>query len=506
VITSHALASRAAEQVLADGGNAVDAVAAAALAQTVVEPHMASLCGVFSMLHLDAATGSATYLNGSMNAPLAPLDAFTPKDVSTARGVTVPGFVAGLEAALDRFGSKPRTQIYAAAVQLAREGFEITPFLYGYAFKNIAGLGRYADGRDIFFRDGRLVEPGEVLRQPALADTLSALSEAGSDYFYRSDFTKRFIERLASEGGVLTLEDFSRYEVRWMTPARSTYRDMEVLGSPPPDNGGTHIIEILNMVEQLPIEEWGPAFEHPETAYWLLRLCGEVYLSGADQGDPFRVPVPLDLITSKDYASMRLDLMKSSLPLAPTAQPSPGSNHITVVDAQGNIATVLHSLMSTIGTTGLFVDGVQVWGGGGHLLRRMPHPGDRATCYVAPMLLLKNGRPVLAAGSPSISLLQNLVQNITNIVDFGMDVETSVHHPRFGATGASTRLDTGLGYLWEADLNSRSRELAESRGIAIEVVSPWHYDLGSFEGIVFGPSGSATACADPRRLGVALAV
>ncbi len=508
-ITSHPLATDAAITVLRDGGNAVDAALCAAAVQAVVEPHMTSLCGVLSLLHRDGARGQTTYLNGSMNAPLAPLPGFGPADLATGRGVAVPGWWAAFEAAADRLGTRSRAALLAPAIELARDGFEVYPFLYGLMFQQAATLGHAAEVRESFFPGGALLAPGELLRQPQLAATLERLADDGGDHFYRGAFAERLVDVVQAAGGVLTRDDLEAYEVRWQEPARGTYRDFEVIGSPPPDNGGTHVIEILNLLEQLPLAQWGPPTQSPDTLYWMVRACGEVQADGAQQRDPEHFPLPLETILSKDYARTRLELMRMAAPRDLPPGPYPGSNHLTVIDGQGSIVTLLHSLMSLPWSNGLYADGVQLWAGGAHFLRTMPPPGGRASCYVAPTLVLRDGHPLLAAGSPGFGLVQNVVQNTVNILDFGLDIEASVLRPRFGGLSAASIL-AGAGvparYMIESDLDPRVRQEVEARGIAFEVVPPWFCFNGTYEGVHILPDGVLRACADPRRTGRAEAV
>ena len=153
-VTSNPIPATIAIDVLAGGGNACDAALAAALAQTVVEPHMSTITGVLTLLYLCSATGEISYLNGSMNAPLAPLPGFGVADMWTARGVAVPGFWAAFEAALARHGSWPRSALMAPAIDLADNGFEIYPFLYGEMFAQCDTIGRSAQGREVYMPEG----------------------------------------------------------------------------------------------------------------------------------------------------------------------------------------------------------------------------------------------------------------------------------------------------------------------------------------------------------------
>lgn len=509
IVSSHPIVSRVGADILRSGGNAVDAILAAAIAQTVVEPHMCTIFGVLGLMYYDAKSGKTTYLNGSMNAPLAGLPGFSAADIANGRGVAIPGFWAAYEAARERFGSKSSSELIAPAVQLAREGFPIHPFLYGIMMEQALTIGLTPEGREIYMPEGALLSPGEMLRQPKLAETLETLAVKGADYFYRSSFTDKVIDAVNEAKGVLTREDFERYEVRWSDPAWSTYRSYKLAVSPPPDNGATHVAEILNLVERIPLKDWGMPNDSADTLYWLTRFCAEVQSEGSRHRDPKSWHVPLDLILSKDYARTRFELMKMSAPPESLAKtPYPGSNHLTVIDREGNIATVLHSVMSMPWSNGLIVDGVNIWAGGVHFFRQMPKPGDRATCYVTPhMFFDANGKPVLAAGSPSYNTVANCVQNAINILDFGIDIETSVHRPRFGGLSLAAMSGGPVSYMCEIDCGTTAMhdDLAK-RGLGMTYTSPWNFHYGSYEGIHIKADGLAEACADPRRTGAAEAV
>ena len=185
--------------------------------------------------------------------------------------------------------------------------------------------------------------------------------------------------------------------------------------------------------------------------------------------------------------------------------PYPGSNHVTVADAEGNVCTILHSCMALPWQNGLFAHGINICAAGGHFLRVMPKPGDRISAYVAPNMVMRGGRPILASGSPSVGLLQNVLQNTLNLLDFGIDIEESVHRPRFGgpAWDAPVPGRTAI----EVDLPEEVRKKAAERGITWDPVNPWNWLHGSFEGIWIDPdTREMSACGDPRRTSQALAV
>jgi gamma-glutamyltranspeptidase / glutathione hydrolase len=503
MVSSHPLVTRVGTDMLRAGGNAVDAVLAAAVAQTVVEPHMCTIFGVLSMMYYDAKSGKTTYLNGSMNVPKAGLAGFGPHDMAGGRAVAVPGFWAAYEEARNTHASKSSAELIAPAIDLARTGFPVYGFLYGIMFEQIDKLGITQEGRDLYFPGGRMLNPGDRLVQNKLADTLEQLAAKGGDYFYRSAFTQKVVDEVKKIGGVLIMEDFDTYETRWVEPARGTYRDFKIAGSPPPDTGGTHIIEILNLLELIPLKEWGHHTQSAETLYWMTRFCHEVFQHGGKYGDPKFRNVPLDLIVSKEFARQRFALMQTDQKIEKAVQPYPGSNHLTVTDAEGNIATVLHSVMSMPWTTGLIIDGVNIWSGGAHFMRNLPDPGARGTCYVAPHIIFDaKGKPVLAAGSPSIGLIQNCVQNAVNILDFGMDIEQSIHTPRFGSQSIASMSNPMAPPSFYVEHGCGTAEMhteLQDRGMALHKTSPFHFHNGSYEGIHFLADGRAEACGDPRR-------
>lgn len=496
VICSSPLAAKVALDIMKSGGNACDAACAVAAVQTVTDPHLTTITGCFCLLYYDARSGKTSYMNGDINTPKTRLKGFSAADLRTGRGVGVPGWWGGFEAALARLGTKPRAQVMAPAIRYAREGFTIYPFLYGEMFSQAALIGISSQGREIYMPEGCLLSPGQVLKQERAADTLERLAAEGSDYFYRGEFAKKYCEVVRQHDGVMTPADFENYAVRWDQPARSTYRGLDIVASPPPDNGGTHIIEALNMIEQIDLQKYGPPGESAETMRELIMISNEVMSAGARQTDPHSHPVPLDIITSKEYARIRYKLLQMSGPLPASPPPSPGTTHVTVIDPDGNVVSLLHSCMADPWENGLFVEGVSICASAGHFLRVMPNPGDRASVFLAPNIIFKGGKPLLASGSPSASLVMCILQNVVNILDFKMPIEESVHRPRFGAIHRPEG-----GNMIEADIDERLRQkMLDMGGVQLDPVSPWEWLDGSFEGIYIDPdTGARVACGDPRR-------
>ncbi len=503
VICSHPLATQAGVDVLKDGGNAADGALAASVCQTTVEPHMTGITGVLSMLYFDAKTGACSYVNGSAARPMADLPGWNAADLAGGRGVAVPGFWAGFEAAHKRHGKASRKQVMGAAIDYARQGFEMHPFLWGEIFTQAHMIGLTEQGREVYFPNKAIPRPGDLLVQSRYADTLEALLSEGNDYFYHGTYAEELVSTVQAAGGVLTMEDMERYEARWQEPSWGTYRDYRVCGSPPPDHGGSHMIEILNMVELLDLQKLGPPTDSPEALFHMARIAQQVYSDGSKQHDPATHYLPMDILLSKEYAETRFKLMQMDQKTDETATAiPPGSNHVTAVDADGNVATILHSCMSYPWSNGLFAGGSSIVAAGAHYFRVMPAPGDRISAYVCPNIIFDGNRPVLASGSPSVSLLQNILQNTVNILDFGIPIADSVNRTRFGG-GSFT--SPGKIYI-EVDFDEKVRKEAARRGINWEVVNAWNWHHGSFEGIHLTADGTAYACGDPRRNAMALGV
>ncbi len=510
VVTSHPLATRAAINVLKDGGNACDAALAAAAMQLIVEPHMTALTGGLSMLYREHASGKAGYINGNVNAPLAPLPGYSGADLTTGRGVPVPGWWPAFEAAREKWGTRSRAQLLNPAIEVAREGFEINSWLYRSIAACAGMIGIHEQGREMFYPDGYLVNPGDLLKQERAGRTLERLRDEGMDYYLR-DFADAFSRECQSGGGVITPEDFQAYRPMVQRPVEGTYRGARIIGSPAPDDGGQQLIEAFNLLELIDLKRLGPPTESFETLSHLIRVHNEVYYAPPRQGDLDSAPKPIEILLSKEYARMRFELMSMYEPRSTAPTPTPGTIHISVVDGQRNVASVTHSHMASPWVNGLFAEGFQLSGGGSFFQRILPQPGSRATVYLAPNIVLRGNDPVIVSGSPSVSLVACVLQNLVNLLDFGMTVEQSVHAPRFGTRPHSPERGWEPGTTLECGFSPAIQKefvaWARKRRLWHRLTQPWNTLTGNFEGIALDPaSGRMSSCADPRRVGAAEAL
>lgn len=509
VVSSEPIAVRAGVDALREGGNALDAALAVAATQLITEPHMTSLTGGMSLVYYDASTGRSSYLSGNVNAPLVPLTDFSGADLTRGRGVPVPGWWPSFLAARERFGTLDVGRLLAPAIDVAREGFAVSPYLFGEMYGARESLGRNAQSREVFFRDGSLIGPGEALIQQRAARTLERLRDEGLEY-YLGDFARAFCAADSADGGVITSADFQAYRPEWSDSVSGSYRGLEIIGSAPPDDGGMQIIEALNILENLDLAALGPARESPRSLQALIAAHNAVYYAAPREKRFRRHERLMDLLLSKEHARSRFEVLDSLARPASDTPPSPGTIHISVVDADHNVATLTHSHMASPWVNGLYAEGFQLSGGGSFFQRVMPQPGERATVYLAPMIVLRDGRPVIAAGSPSVSLVACVLQNLVNLIDFDMPIEQSVAEPRFGARPHDPARGwvpgTTLEHGFPDEVLRDVRSWAGQNGLWTRDIGPWNSMTGNFDGITIDPdTGLMRSCGDPRRMGTAIA-
>lgn len=504
VVTSHPLAVRAGMEVLREGGNAVDAALAAAATQLIVEPHMTSITGGLSLLYRNAAGGS-WYLNGNVHAPRAPLVSFSGEDLSGARGVPVPGWWPAFEAAREQFGTRTAERLWQPAIQIARHGYPVSAFMHGIMYSAQARLGANADMRKVFFPEGHLLEQGEIVIQEQAACTLERLVAEGRDYYY-GDFTDAFVKTVQTHGGLITREDLEQAMPLWSEPLEGTYRDYGLITSTPPDDGGAQLIQALNILENFDLQGMGHPSESPETLKLLISAHMEVYYSGALLTAEGAEAERIRSLLSKKYALDRTRVMGLRAPATPKDTATPGTIHISVVDGDGNIASITHSHMADGWVNGLFVEGFQLSGGGSFFRRGMPEPGQKVSVYLTPHIFTRDNEPVLVGGSPSMSIVACVLQNVVNILDFGLPIGESIAKPRFGARLHDIQRGWLPGFTIEGGFSDEVADeilaWAAQKRIHATRVSPWYPICGNYEGITIDGKRLTTS-AEPRRVGAA---
>jgi len=462
VVSSHYLASEAGREVLRKGGNAVDAAVATAFALAVTLPSAGNIGGGgFLVYH--GADGKATTFNFREKAPLAA----TPqmfldengriRDNSNHEGllsVGVPGTVAGLWMAHQRLGSKPWSELLQAAVDLAEKGFPSTWDMQGY-LQQVQKLDHpmYAATKMAFLKNSKaLYEPGELWKQPDLAESLKRIQKEGRDGFYKGKTARLLAEYMKKHGGLITEEDLARYEAVEQAPVKGTYRGYEVVAMPPPSSGGVALIEMLNILEGYDLKAIGH-----NSALYLHLLTEAMRRAFADRaehiGDPaFNSTMPLDRLMSREYARelrQGIDLFKASpsdsarfgnIYLKPESEET---THFSVVDAQGNAVSLTYTLEYSYGSslvadgTGFLlnnemgdfnpVPGVTTRTGQIGTPPNLVAPEKRMLSSMTPAIFAKDGKPVLVIGSPGgRTIINSVLQVALNVIDHGMNIAEAI--------------------------------------------------------------------------------
>jgi gamma-glutamyltranspeptidase/glutathione hydrolase len=526
--SGHPLVTHAMVDVLKKGGNALDAAMTGAVMQTVIEPQMVTLAGALSLLYYDAKSGTYYYLDAELNhtrkgAPVSagwvPMTLDPPQIESTSgRTIAVPGMVAGLKAATERFGTLKWADYFAPAIAAAEQGFPMYSFLYGEMAD--AALGRlavYPSGRAEFLQKGYVPPVGTIVTRPNLARTMRRLAAGGPDYFYKGEWAQHFVTAARETGGEITLDDLGAYEPRWEEPVRSTYRDFEIIGAPPPSTAGTLIAMILNIVEPWDLKAQPHYSESADTFFRIRRAFAfaEDLTDGYVQ-DPQSFDVPVKTLLSKDLARSLTALIDGGGPKAHAAgtEPPPvaerlaasveemrdphstDTDQIVVVDKDGNMISVTHSVCGPTFGTGLVVDGVVVNGGNGFPGKAIGG-GVRVVSPFDPTMVAKGGKPLLTIGSPGLSS-RAVTLALINYLGYGMTLEQAADAPRW--QGAQSYKPVTV----EARVSEQvRRELSTRYGVSVRTTTPYNWHFGSIHAIVRQPDGTLLGVADPRRGGEA---
>ncbi len=513
VVSAQRLASEAGIEMLKHGGNAVDAAVAVGYALAVVNPCCGNIGGGgFMTLHL--ADGRDVFLDFREAAPaLAAADMYldaASNPIANAslvgwKAVPVPGTVAGLEAALSRYGSLPRAIVMEPAIRLARDGFILTRGdtdildLRAAAFRTRPALAA------VFLRpDGSALQPADRMTQPELAATLASIAQDGAPAFYNGRIPA-LIEAAAREaGGIITAADFAAYRAVERAPLRCTYRGYVFVSAPPPSSGGTILCEILNVLEGYDLRALG--FRSARSVHLIVEAMRHAFLDrNTTLGDPAFVRNPLERLLSKEYAAaIRARIGVAATPsrdLGPGVAPheKPETTHYSVVDAAGNAVSVTYSINGAFGALvmaggfllGDTMDDFTIKPGSANLFglvqgaANVIAPAKRPLSSMAPTLVTKDGRIFLVLGSPggpriiTITLLTAL-----NVIDYGMELQEAVDAPRFHHQFLPDEV-----FVEPHGISPDTATLLAGMGHKLTTQSPW----GAAEAIAVGPQRATQA-------------
>ncbi|MEF9954605.1 MAG: gamma-glutamyltransferase [Clostridium sp.] len=514
-------ASKIGAEIIKNGGNAVDAAVAVAFALGVCEPQSSGLGGGgFMMIHT-AKTGENVFVDFREPAPekaapgMWPMDAAGEVDKSKWEGgpsVGVPGEVKGMLHALEEYGTMSREQVMNPAIEMAENGFKVSAVMNRDMMEKFEKLTTYEDLGKIYLKDGYPYSVGDTLKNPDLAKTLTMIRDKGADAFYKGEVAEAMVKAVTETGGILTMDDLANYDVKLRTPVSGNYRGYEILSSPPPSSGGTTIVEILNILENFDIA----SMEHNSVEH-LHVLTEAMKMAYKDRGffaaDTDFIEVPLTGMASKEYAkelASQIDLTKAGTFEHGDAwsYESPQTTHYSIMDKEGNIVAVTKTINYVFGS------GVVPEGYGFIMNDEMDdfdaetgtanevQPGKRPMSSMSPTIVLKDGKPVMTIGAPgSQRIISGIVQVISNVLDFDMDIQDAISSPRIHAGSDWVTSDETI--MIETRIDKSVIDGLKALGHPVLETGDW-MDYPCVQAVVMLPDGTLRGGADPRRDGKAV--
>jgi gamma-glutamyltranspeptidase/glutathione hydrolase len=475
VVSVHEQASRVGVEIMQAGGNAVDSAVATGFALAVVHPAAGNIGGGGFML-IRMADGKAHFIDYREKAPAAATsDMYLDAQGNVIPGASeigykaigVPGSVAGMVYAEQKYGKLTLKQVIAPAIQLAREGYPLT--WEEAADLHDRHLSEFSESRRVFQRNGDYYKPGEIFRQPDLARTLERIAEKPDD-FYHGSLARELAAAMQKGGGLITTDDLARYEVKEREPVRGTYRGFEVISAPPPSSGGAVMIEILNILEGYDLGKMGD--RSAQSMHYTIEAFRRAFFDRAEfMGDPDFAKIPVAQLIDKRYAAAweetidpahataskdlkrpaifsELEQYASGHSPATASHESNHTTHYSVMDADGNAVAVTTTINDWFGSR-VTADGL------GFLLNDemddfsskpgVPNsdgliqsstnaigPGKRPLSSMTPTIVVRDGKTVMVLGSPGSSKIITTVANVLmSMVDYGMNIQEAVNAPRF---------------------------------------------------------------------------
>ena len=462
VVSAQHLASKVGVDVLQRGGNAVDAAVAVGYALAVVYPAAGNLGGG-GFMTVQLADGRKTFLDFREKAPLAATaNMYLDKDGNVIKGLStnghlavgVPGTVSGMEYAREKYGTKKRAELIAPSIQLAEKGFALEQGDIDMLWTSTADFQKDPVSGAIFLNKGQPFQVGQKLVQKDLGKTLRAISQNGTDGFYKGWVGQAIVASSQAGKGIITQADLDQYKTRELPPVECDYRGYRVISAPPPSSGGVIICEMLNILEGYPLKDLG--FRSAQSVHYQIEAMRHAYVDrNSYLGDPDFVKNPLDRLLDKGYAEKiraAIDPKKAgvSKDIKPGVAPHEGSNttHYSITDQWGNAVSVTYTLNDWFGAkvtaakTGVLLNnemddftskvGVPNMYGLVQGEANAIAPGKRPLSSMSPTIVSKDGKPVFVVGTPGGSrIITAVLHTILNVVDYGMNVQEAVDAPRF---------------------------------------------------------------------------
>lgn len=517
--------SQVGAEIMSKGGNAVDAAVAMGFALGVCEPFTSGLGGG-GLATIHTAEGENFFIDFREVAPAAAtldlyVDASGENNGNTKEGGLasgVPGEVAGLLYLLEHHGTMSREEVMEPAIRIANEGFTVSAYCANAISDAYEKTQKFPEMSKVYLDENGLPwEEGSVITNPDLGKALQLIADQGADVFYKGEIGEAMVATLAKYDGVMTMDDLAGYEVHELKPVTGDYRGYTVISSPPPSSGGTHLIEILNILENFDMA----SMEVNSAEY--VHLFAETFkLAFADRAkymaDTNFVTVPLGGLTSQDYADKRaqdIDLnvaMEQAAPDDPSPYEHTDTTHFSVADVDGNCVAITKTINYYFGS------GVMVDGYGFMMNNQMDdfstdsesvnkiEPGKKPLSSMSPTVVLKpDGSPFLVLGTPGGSrIFSGVAEVISRVIDSKMDLHTAISVPKIWNCSNKNNLQ------YENPLKGYEQYALTDETIA-KLTEMGHGELktaasGAFQCIMFMDDGTLYGTADPRQDGKAVGV
>src|SRR5450432_3784630 len=520
VVSNHPLASAAGMEMLAAGGNAIDAAIATLFTLTVVEPMMVGIIGG-GMAHIRLADGSHRFIDGQSTVPLAVrpdtyrskpgsahdvFDTVGNENLNGPKAVAVPGSLKAWCETQQRFGTMSLADVLQPAIKHASRGFAATPYLHECIVDCAKGMRQDKAISAIYLPNGEPLNAGERVVQPEYAKTLTTIARDGEAALYQGPLGDILVDYIKAHGGFISREDLASYRTVERSPVRADYRGWEILGPPPPAASGVHIAQMLNILEGYDVAASG--FGTAETIHLLAEVLKIAFADrAAASGDPDFVGVPVERLTSKHYAKERREAIDPGRAqkwgAGVTQLESAHTTHMTAADAFGNVVATTQTINNLFGAKFLIPGLGTVPNNymnlfdprGGHALSLAP--GKRVTTSMSPVMALRHGKPVYALGLPGGKrIFTSALQALLNLIDHGMSLQEAVEAPRVWTEGNALEVERAVPEAVRGKLTAWGHKVA-----AVPTVA------GGMNAIQFGDDGMLTgaACwrADGTPIGMA---
>jgi gamma-glutamyltranspeptidase/glutathione hydrolase len=517
VVSNHPLASAAGGEMLAAGGNAVDAAIATLFTLTVVEPMMVGIIGG-GMAHIRLADGTHRIIDGQSTVPLSVkpdtyrskpgsahdvFDTVDDENLIGPRSVGAPGSLKAWCETLRRFGTMSLADVMQPAIRHAERGYAATPYLHECIRDAAKDMLKDKAISRIYLPDGQPLAVGARVVQAEYAETLTAIAQKGEAALYGGSLGDILVDYMERHGGFITHKDLDWYATKERAPIKANYRGWEILGPPPPAASGVHITQMLNILEGYDVGAMG--FGTTETIHLLAEVLKIAFADRASaSGDPDFINVPVARLTSKDYADecrALIDPKRAKAWGAGIKQlESAHTTHMTAADAFGNVVATTQTINNLFGAK-FMIPGLGVVPNNymnlfdprpGHALSVAP--GKRVTTSMSPMMALRGGRIAYALGLPGGKrIFPSALQALVNLIDHGMSLQEAVEAPRVWTEGNALEVEMSVSESMRAELAALGHK-----------VSPVGTVGGGMNGIAFHDDGTMSGAACWRADGTAI--